>query len=438
MPLIERSIWVEDGAGKGVLKTYWINEKEKSRYAHPDGTKRERQIKKFRESRKKTWGNASLSTSRREKGYSWSMGYNHCVGKYSGEVKYSRFSGSSLNRSTQLSFYDNKDDVVRKAAISFMDAVKLGKRYYKRGEKLPGPLRDYLMLQNKETEGRYRVWLSGTQGGAEPGIPVYLHELSARSRGKVKDKATAFFRAAAGDRVFVTLTFLAPVDDSTGVAILNKFLTSARKKIKNLQYLWVAERQENGNIHFHAIMNKRLPVRQWNAMWVLVQYNEGLRGQNKFGEEITLAEIQQRYIDGKVHECFNPLDIKKVKSIGALSSYLTKYITKQKKNTAFGCAAWHCSRQVSRMFTRATVGPSAFSYMCSFNNYRVDKTTGECFPPAMQTKPFYVVVYAENKASPLKYLREMEQVNKWVLGGYQPDKVPDLDDDLYRKIFCKN
>ena len=77
--------------------------------------------------------------------------------------------------------------------------------------------------------------------------------------------------------------------------------------------------------------------------------------------------------------------------------------------------------------------------MCSFNNYRVDKETGECFPPRIQKdKPFYIVVYAENKAAPLKYLKEMEEVNKWVLGGHAVDKVPEIDDDIYRKIFCKN
>ena len=439
MALIEKQIWVEGAGGRGILKTYYVNEKRANPYAHKDGSAAERKVKRFRQARKKTWGNESLGTSRPEKGYNWSMGYNHCVGRYSAGEKYARFSGSSLNRLTQLNLYDDKHDVVGKAAVLFMDAVKLAKRYYKRGDELPRPLRDYLMQQNPETERGYRLWVSGAQEGDEIGIPVYLHELSARSRGKVKDKATAFFRAAAGDRVFVTLTFLAPVDDAAGVSILNKFLTSARKKIKNLQYLWVAERQENGNIHFHAIMNKRLPVRKWNAMWVMAQYNAGLRGQNKFGEEISLEEMQQRYMSDKVHECFNPLDIKKVRSIGALSSYLTKYITKQKKNSAFACAAWHCSRQVSRMFTRATVSPSAFAYMCSFNNYKVDKSTGECLPPRMQTdKPFYVVVYAENKAAPLKYLREMEQVNKWVLGGFQPDMVPDLDDDLYRKYICKN
>src|ERR1700722_14897868 len=105
MPMIEKSIWVEGEDGKGFLKTYYVNEKPASPYAHKDGTIVQRKVKKFREARKKSWGNESLGTSRPEKGYSWSMGYNHCVGKYSAGGKYSRFSGSSLNRSTQLNLY---------------------------------------------------------------------------------------------------------------------------------------------------------------------------------------------------------------------------------------------------------------------------------------------------------------------------------------------
>jgi hypothetical protein len=173
-------------------------------------------------------------------------------------------------------------------------------------------------------------------------------------------------------------------------------------------------------------------------LWVLAQYNSGLIGCDKFGNEISREEILMRFENDTVHKVFNPLDIKKVKSISGLSGYLTKYITKQKK-TPFTCLPWHCSRQVSRMFTRATVGPSAFAYMQSFNNYRVDRETGECTAPMMaKPHPYYVVVYAANKSAPLKYLREMEQVNKWILEGHTLDRLCLIDDDLYRKKFCKN
>jgi hypothetical protein len=438
MPLRECRVWIEGDDGKAVLKTYYTNDKDESPYGRRL-TVAERGDRKLKSQlRTGTVQPRYGKTSKPAKGYTCSMGYSQCVSRYSHEIKYSRFSGSSLNRSPQLKLYEGEKDVPRDPNDPFRMALKAAEAHRRRRVELPKEVSDYLVLRDQESEGKFRLWFSVTQGKPEGGISLPIHFLSPRSRGKIKDKATAFFRASPGNRVFCTLTFIAPVDDQTGVSILNKFLTSARKSFPKLQYFWVAERQDNGNIHFHIILNKRLPVRRWNALWVLVQYNSGLIGSDKFGDRISKQEILMRYENDTIHKVFNPLDIKKVKSISGLSGYLTKYITKQKK-TPFSCLPWHCSRQVSRMFIRTTVGPSAFAYMNSWNNYRVDKETGECFPPKVsKPHPFYIVVYAANKSAPLKYLREMEQVNKWILEGHTLDRLCMIDDDLYRKQFCKN
>jgi hypothetical protein len=202
-----------------------------------------------------------------------------------------------------------------------------------------------------------------------------------------------------------------------------------------------------------------LPVGRWNAFWVLAQYNAGLVGHTEFGDEISksdivglyAADLREKFSGGRskvgkkisrIQEVLNPFDIKPVRSISKLSSYLTKYITKQEKNEPFGCSVWHCSRRVSRMFTRQAVGPSAFAYMKSFANYGVDKRTGEVYSEPKEVtcgNGFAVMVYACDKAAPLKYLKRMEQVNKWILEGHDVDRVPTLDDALYRKIIvCKN
>jgi hypothetical protein len=436
--LIERHIYVEGADGKQQIRTYWHNERSENPYIKEKAERQEKKAAAARDRKVKRHQRHWKATSVRAKGYTWSMGYNQCVGRYSGDIKYSRFSGSSLNRSPQLKLYEGEKDVPTEPTDYFRLAIKAAAAYSRRGLAVPTEISDYLNIQDKVSEGKFRLWFSESQGPPVNSFSLPIHVLSPRSRGKIKDKATAFFRASPGNRVFCTLTFVAPVDDGTGVSILNKFLTSARKSFPKLQYFWVAERQDNGNIHFHLILNKRLPVRRWNALWVLAQYNAGLVGCGKFGDRISKEEILMRFENDTIHKVFNPLDIKKVKSISGLSGYLTKYITKQKK-TPFCCLPWHCSRRVSRMFTRTTVGPSAFAYMKSFNNYRVDKQTGECFEP-MQSKPhpFYMVVYAANKSAPLKYLREMEQVNKWILDGHELDRLCLIDDDLYRKKFCKN
>jgi hypothetical protein len=467
MPIITKDIWVEGKDGKAELKPYWVREKSVNPYAREGGTGTERKKSKVRRMARRKIGPD-------ERGYSWSMGYNNCVGRYTGEQVYHRFTGSSLNRGPkQLKiFIDGRylSPDLSKLSPGARNSIKLAiaaaKKLRRSGLPIPDAIRNFLVVQSEENEREFRSWLSGQEDRAIIGMGLPIHVLSPRSRGKIKDKATAFFRASAGDRVFCTLTFIAAVDDQTGVSILNKFLTGLRKEFPKLQYLWVAERQTKNidyphNIHFHIILNKRLPIGRWNAMWVLQQYNCGLVGKDEFGDKITKDEIIELYrldamenfrgVMGKtgkrisrIQKVLNPMDIRKVKSVGGLSMYLTKYITKQEKGVPFSCAVWHCSRKVSRLFTRAAVGPSAFAYMMGLDNARVDKSTGECWMPE-RVKPkkpgdnFFVMVYANNKSLPLKFLRELEQINKWQLAGaVEIDKPPDMDDAMYRTYFCKN
>jgi hypothetical protein len=432
--MIEHKTWIEGPDGKAVMHYGYEREKVRNPYAPKKETSRQKRNRAAR-------ATMAQRVAPPSKGYRWSMGYNQCVGRYSIDGKSQKFSGSSYNRCKQLKLYEGETDIPTDPGDYFKMALKAAEKYRRRRLPVPSEISNYIVLRDSESERKFRLWLSASEGRPVVSLPVYIHELSPRSRGKVKDKATAFFRASAGDRVFLTLTFVAAVDDQTGCAILNKFLTSVRKAFgkQQIQYLWVAERQENGNIHFHCIINKRLPVRRWNGLWVLAQYNAGLRSKDKYGDEITMEEIRERFEKGTVGKVLNPLDVRKIKSISALSNYLTKYITKQKKNIGFACAPWHCSRRVSRMFTRATVGPSAFAYMCSPANWRVDRRTGECWPPKIDTSnQFWMIVYAAEKSAPLKYLKTMELANKWTLEGHVLDWLPEISDDAYRIVFGKN
>lgn len=324
--------------------------------------------------------------SREPKSFTWRLGYNHCIGQFSGDSAYPWLSGSSLNRKKIVGKKADKND------------------------------------------------------------SMVMHKMSARSKGKIKDKATAFFRSIPKDRIFLTLTFIADVTDQQGNKILNKFLTVVRKERPGFEFLRVAERQkETGRIHFHVLMNKRLAVRRYNALWVLQQYNEGLVGKRENGEVISKEEIVRRYHHDmtepfrkhdpdSVMAVLNPLDVEKVYGIQGLANYLTKYVTKQ-DDQEFACLTWHCSRRVSRLFTREVVSPSTFAYLQTFNNYKVDTKTGECFPPSIYKGQFFTMIYVHNKTSPLSRMRAMEQVNKWLIKNFEPDKLPLLDDYLYRKIL---
>jgi hypothetical protein len=325
------------------------------------------------------------------KPFVWRLGYNTCVGQWAPGEDYPRFSGSSLNRSRK---------------------IKLKK--------------------------------VSTPPDVSP-----VHLFSKRSRGKVKDKATAFFRAAGGERAFVTLTFIEHVEDRRGVKILNKFLTMLRKEQPGLEYLWVSEHQperKEKTVHFHMIVNRRMSIRRYNALWVLQQYNEGLTGHTADGQVISQAEVEHRYRydmtarfkkkdPDSMQAVLNPFSIEKAYNIYGLGKYLTQYITKQPDKDPFGCLNWHCSRRVSKLFTKEVVSPSTFRYMCSFANTRVNMDTGQCWTPDPIVRQFFTIVYVHNKGAPLRILGQLEQVNKWIIEKFLPDKVPVLTDILYKKLL---
>lgn len=346
---------------------------ERNPYAHLGEKKTDPKAKAARHQMKK-------KTSRHGKGYTWRLGYHRCVGQYTGDAEYPEFSGSSLNR--------------------------------KKTKSKKSPKRE------------------------EPAIHIF----SDRSKAKVKDKATAFYRAIPKDRIFLTMTFIQHVTDEEGVKILNKFLTVVRKEKPGFDYLRVAEHQQLNpmhTIHFHILMNKKLAIRRYNALWVLQQYNAGLRGRRADGSEIPFDEILGRYKDGTIGKVLNPVDICRAYGINALAGYLTKYITKQKKEE-FRCLNWHCSRKVSRLFTRQVVSRSTFSFLRSASNYRIDYKTGECFEPTRVQEPFFSMIQVHNRKITLTRLRRLEAVNRWMIQDFLPDSVPKLEDNLYRRIFAND
>lgn len=312
------------------------------------------------------------------KPYAWRLGYNICSGQYTSDQKIPMLSGSSLNRKPPEKKYPAK-----------------------KSEKLP------------------------------------IHVMSKRTKGKIRDKATAFFRSIR-ERTFVTLTFFEYVDDREAKRILNKFLTMIRREVKGFEYLVVSEhhpQREDHCIHFHILSSRRLSIRRYNALWTLQQYNAGLTGHRANGEAIPMREIAQRYNDGTIGEVLNPVQIEKAYSISGLASYLTKYVSKQETGEQFGCLTWHCSRKVSRLFTSQLVGPSAFRYLLSFRNWKLDRKTGEMWEPRQMRGPFYVLVFVNNRPAVLENLKMLETVNNWIIDKYIPDRDFGITQDRYRRVY---
>lgn len=243
------------------------------------------------------------------------------------------------------------------------------------------------------------------------------YSMSSRTRSKIKQKLYAWtYAQKLGKRgqkglTFVTLTFVNTLEDRTAVKCLNNFLTWVRKNKRGFNYLWVAERQKNGRIHFHIICNKFLPVNYYNSYWVRCQSAVGIE-------------------HDKHDTSLNPFDIRHIKQLRTLSKYITKYVTKN--TTSFDCAVWNCSRTISALSTGYTSDDTFYNYistdMPTYNGSNgVYASLGE-----VQRVDYATVIPIYNKKICESY-KDVHAFNSKVLGTTDLSTLSELAHTLYNR-----
>jgi hypothetical protein len=121
---------------------------------------------------------------------------------------------------------------------------------------------------------------------------------------------------------FITLTLSAKqVHSDTEITnvCLNNFLDNMRKRFGLVNYLWRAEAQANGNIHFHVTTDVYIPHDKVRLYWN--------RSQQLLGYVSAFSKLHG-------HANPNSTDIHSVKHVKRLASYLSKYMC---KNRSFAC-----------------------------------------------------------------------------------------------------
>jgi hypothetical protein len=155
---------------------------------------------------------------------------------------------------------------------------------------------------------------------------------------------------------FWTVTFPQNISDDIAYRAFNTWLTTLRSKKMLREYIWVAERQQNGTVHFHIGIPHKMSVVAANRMMRIILTNFARR----------------RIIESSVYlmKRYNGVDIAKNRKTGrvtnfaikkgsrALATYLTKYVTKN--DSPFSHLAWHNSRGYSALFTGITLTTSEF------------------------------------------------------------------------------
>jgi hypothetical protein len=223
-------------------------------------------------------------------------------------------------------------------------------------------------------------------------------QMSGRTKAKIQDKLKAFFiihkikHHGKQPLIMLTLTLTSKqlYEDSRYNKMLNNFLTIMRKKYQ-INYLWVAEKQNNGNIHYHIIVDRYVNVTIANATWCkILNYNghDVKMPKTKCPSGLTYKETQE-YFSSK--NCSNPVDVKYLTNSSAIGAYLTKYITKNK--TSVDCQIWNCSKLISNTITAFSMEYcQTFAEKLKRNNWYKCKKTGE-----IKTMPDFDIKLQDNR-----------------------------------------
>lgn len=196
-------------------------------------------------------------------------------------------------------------------------------------------------LKNNSTHG----YLSDKATSRLKRAIKYLYWLS----GVFTIKSTSIQAKAYKKISMLTLSLSSPqvhTDNYIKSTMLNQFLIEMKNYNKNLIYFWRAEKQLNGNIHFHILLNIYLPLELVQRTWNRIQDKEGyLQPYTDKFKNITFndylkilppknhKDIEQKrksFIQGQLTGWTQPnsIDLHSLKNVKSAYMYASKYTAK--------------------------------------------------------------------------------------------------------------
>lgn len=156
--------------------------------------------------------------------------------------------------------------------------------------------------------------------------------------------------------VFVTLTLSSTQftkDLEVKKQLLKPFIRFLREKKGCRNWLYKCERQENGRIHFHIIIDKYIKKEEIRETWNNLQEKEGY-----------LGEYERKY--GKLDA--PSTEIRLVRNQEQCERYIAKYIAKDDENATIAGAVWSSSVSVATLdffsFAETTEVTEAINEAC--------------------------------------------------------------------------
>lgn len=142
---------------------------------------------------------------------------------------------------------------------------------------------------------------------------------------------------------FITVTLPATQvhsDSDIKIKVFRPFLDSLRRKFKVNSYIWRAEKQKNGNLHFHIITGTWVDWLELRNVW------------NNCTEKLGYLS---RFISKHGSVSPNSTDVKSTKKIKKVGAYLAKYMAKGVEGSSGDGGRvvkgriWGCSENLSKM-----------------------------------------------------------------------------------------
>jgi hypothetical protein len=169
---------------------------------------------------------------------------------------------------------------------------------------------------------------------------------------------------------FITLTLSSAQihsDHEIKHTLLNQLLTEARKRWGVRHYLWRAESQKNGNIHFHIVCDRFIPWSELRDTWNRIQnklgyvdrYREEMKAFHAGGFNVRQDLLKtwsyknqvRAYRTGSKNDWNSPnsTDIHSIIRISNLAAYLSKYCTKNDNGRKIEGRLWGLSESLSQV-----------------------------------------------------------------------------------------
>jgi hypothetical protein len=149
--------------------------------------------------------------------------------------------------------------------------------------------------------------------------------------------------------------------------IFRPFLMALDRKWKVGNYIWRAEKQANGSLHYHIVTDKFIPWNELRNVWNRCQQNlgyvtryrenqilwhrDGFRCREELVAQWPRSKQIKAFHDGQLHDWNSPnsTDVHSLKLINNVKAYFVKYMTKSGQSSDIAGRLWGCSVQLSRI-----------------------------------------------------------------------------------------